>query len=185
MNIIKTAIDGLLILEPKVFADHRGFFYESYSQKTLAATGVDTVFVQDNHSKSVKGALRGLHFQRGKFAQAKLVRCTAGEVYDVAVDLRRDSPTFKKWAGVTLSAENKKQFYIPKGFAHGFAVLSDTAEFQYKCDAYYAPGEELGILWNDPELAIDWPINDPIISEKDKKNPLLKDYRTENTGRTK
>ena len=175
MNITKTAIPGLLILEPKVFSDRRGFFYESYSQKTLAAAGIDSVFVQDNHSQSVQNTLRGLHFQRGAAAQAKLVRCTAGEVYDVAVDLRRDSPTFKKWVGVTLSAENKKQFYIPKGFAHGFAVLSATAEFQYKCDNYYAPSEEVGILWNDPQLAIDWPVSAPIISEKDKKNPQLKD----------
>ena len=179
MNVIKTAIDGLLILEPKVLTDSRGFFYESYNQKALAEAGVNTLFVQDNHSKSVQNTLRGLHFQRGNFTQAKLVRCTAGEVYDVAVDLRRNSPTFKKWVGIILSAENKKQFYIPKGFAHGFAVLSETAEFQYKCDAYYAPGEEAGILWSDPELAIDWPVGAPIVSEKDRNNPLLKNLPPE------
>ncbi|MDR1453513.1 MAG: dTDP-4-dehydrorhamnose 3,5-epimerase, partial [Candidatus Margulisbacteria bacterium] len=148
MQIIKTEFPGLLIIEPKVFPDARGFFYESYNQKTFAAAGLDVVFAQDNHSRSVRGTLRGLHFQKGGLAQTKLVRCTLGEVYDVAVDLRRGSPTFKRWLGLTLSAENKKQFYIPRGFAHGFAVLSDLAEFQYKCDAYYAPQAEAGILWN-------------------------------------
>lgn len=175
MNIIKTEIPGLLILEPQVFPDNRGFFLESYNQKTFSAAGIATVFVQDNHSRSGKGTIRGLHFQKPGFAQTKLVRCTLGEVYDVAVDLRRDSPTFKQWVGVLLTAENKKQFYIPKGFAHGFAVLSDSAEFQYKCDDYYAPGQEAGLLWNDPELNIDWQVREPLISEKDKKNFLLKD----------
>ncbi|MDR2429255.1 MAG: dTDP-4-dehydrorhamnose 3,5-epimerase, partial [Candidatus Margulisbacteria bacterium] len=150
MKVIQTEFPGLLIIEPQVFPDERGFFYESYSQKTFAAVGLDAVFVQDNHSQSGRGTLRGLHFQKGALAQTKLVRCTLGEVYDVAVDLRRGSPTFKQWFGVTLSAANKKQFYIPRGFAHGFAVLSDSAEFQYKCDAYYAPQAEAGILWNDP-----------------------------------
>lgn len=175
MNIIKTEIPGLLILEPQVFPDNRGFFLESYNQKTFSAAGIATVFVQDNHSRSGKGTIRGLHFQKPGFAQTKLVRCTLGEVYDVAVDLRRDSPTFKQWVGVLLTAENKKQFYIPKGFAHGFAVLSDSAEFQYKCDDYYAPGQEAGLLWNDPELNIDWQVREPLISEKDKKNFSLKD----------
>ncbi|MDR1323945.1 MAG: dTDP-4-dehydrorhamnose 3,5-epimerase [Candidatus Margulisbacteria bacterium] len=175
MNIVQTAFSGLCIIEPKVFPDERGFFYESYNQKVLAAAGLSTVFVQDNHSRSVKGALRGLHFQKGDSAQTKLVRCTLGEVYDVVVDLRRGSPTFKQWLGVTLSAENKKQFFIPKGFAHGFVVLSDLAEFQYKCDAPYAPQAEAGILWNDPDLKIDWPIAAPIISAKDRQNPQLKD----------
>ena len=179
MNIVKTEISGLFIIEPKVFPDNRGFFLESYNQKAFAAAGLNTVFVQDNHSRSVKGTIRGLHFQKPGFAQTKLVRCTMGEVYDVAVDLRKDSPTFKKWFGVILSAENKKQFYIPKGFAHAFAVLSDIAEFQYKCDDYYAPQAEAGILWNDPELKIDWKVKEPLISEKDQKNPLLKDLPEE------
>lgn len=179
MNIISTNISGLFIIEPKVFPDKRGFFLESYNQKDFAAAGLNSVFIQDNHSRSVKDTIRGLHFQKPGFAQAKLVRCTLGEVYDVAVDLRRSSPTFKQWFGVILSAENKKQFYIPKGFAHGFAVLSDTAEFQYKCDDYYAPQTEAGILWNDPELNIDWPVSKPLISEKDQKNPLLKDLPTD------
>ncbi|GBR75653.1 dTDP-4-dehydrorhamnose 3,5-epimerase [Candidatus Termititenax persephonae] len=175
MNIIKTALPGLLIIEPQVFPDERGFFYESYSQKALAAAGLDNIFVQDNHSQSRQGTLRGLHFQKGSLAQAKLVRCTFGQVYDVAVDLRRDSPTFQQWLGVTLSAENKKQFFIPRGFAHGFAVLSDSAEFQYKCDAYYAPQAEVGIFWNDPDLKIDWPVAAPLVSAKDRQNPRLKD----------
>ncbi|MDR1997834.1 MAG: dTDP-4-dehydrorhamnose 3,5-epimerase [Candidatus Margulisbacteria bacterium] len=175
MNIIQTEFPGLYILEPKVFPDSRGFFLESYNQKDLSAAGLNAVFVQDNHSCSVRGALRGLHFQNPGFAQTKLVRCTRGDVYDVAVDLRQNSPTFKKWLGLLLSAENKRQFYIPKGFAHGFAVLSETAEFQYKCDAYYAPQAEAGILWNDPDLKIDWQIREPVISEKDRKLPLLKD----------
>jgi len=175
MNIIPTGFSGLYILEPKVFSDQRGFFYENYNQKAFTAAGIPAVFVQDNHSRSVKGTLRGLHFQAPGCAQAKLVRCTLGEVYDVAVDLRRNEPTFKQWYGIKLSAENKKQFYIPQGFAHGFAVLSDFAEFQYKCDGYYAPQAELGIIWNDPDLGIDWPITDPLISEKDRKNSFFKD----------
>lgn len=179
MKVIQTEFPGLLIIEPQVFPDERGFFYESYSQKTFAAAGLDAVFVQDNHSQSGRGTLRGLHFQKGALAQTKLVRCTLGEVYDVAVDLRRGSPTFKQWFGVTLSAANKKQFYIPRGFAHGFAVLSDSAEFQYKCDAYYAPQAEAGILWNDPDLNIDWPVAQPIISAKDRQNPRLRDLPEE------
>jgi dTDP-4-dehydrorhamnose 3,5-epimerase len=179
MNVIQTKFPGLLIIEPKVFPDERGFFYESYNQKNFAAAGIDVVFTQDNHSRSARGVLRGLHFQKGAAAQAKLVRCTLGEVYDVAVDLRRGSPTFKQWLGLTLSAENKKQFYIPQGFAHGFAVLSDAAEFQYKCDAYYAPQSEAGILWNDPDLNIAWPVVRPVISPKDRQNPRLRDLPEE------
>jgi dTDP-4-dehydrorhamnose 3,5-epimerase len=179
MKVIKTEFPGLLIIEPQVFSDKRGFFYESHNQKSFAAAGLDAVFVQDNHSQSGRGTLRGLHFQKGALAQTKLVRCTLGEVYDVAVDLRRGSPTFKRWFGVTLSAANKKQFYIPRGFAHGFAVLSDSAEFQYKCDAYYAPQAEAGILWNDPDLKIDWPVTQPVISAKDRQNPRLKDLPEE------
>ncbi|MDR1114341.1 MAG: dTDP-4-dehydrorhamnose 3,5-epimerase [Candidatus Margulisbacteria bacterium] len=177
MNIVQTAFPGLYIIEPKVFPDERGFFYESYNQKVLAAAGLSAVFVQDNHSRSVKGALRGLHFQKGDSAQTKLVRCTLGEVYDVVVDLRRGSPTFKQWLGVTLSAENKKQFFIPQGFAHGFVVLSDIAEFQYKCDAPYAPQAEAGILWNDPDLTIDWPVAAPLISDLDQLIPRVRDLR--------
>ncbi|MDR2431376.1 MAG: dTDP-4-dehydrorhamnose 3,5-epimerase [Candidatus Margulisbacteria bacterium] len=175
MKVIKTKFSGLLIIEPQVFPDERGFFLESYNQKDFAAAGLNALFVQDNHSRSVKGTLRGLHFQKPGFAQVKLVRCTFGEVYDVAVDLRQSSPTFKQWFGVTLSAENKKQFLIPRGFAHGFAVLSDFAEFQYKCDDYYAPQAEAGIRWNDPELNIDWKTRAPVISGKDRDLPLLRE----------
>jgi dTDP-4-dehydrorhamnose 3,5-epimerase len=175
MNIVQTAFSGLYIIEPKVFLDERGFFYESYNPKAFTLASLNTIFVQDNHSRSVKNTLRGLHFQKGSLSQTKLVRCTLGEVYDVVVDLRRGSQTFKQWLGITLSAENKKQFFIPQGFAHGFAVLSDLAEFQYKCDASYAPQAEAGILWNDPDLKIDWPVAAPLISTKDQQNPQLRD----------
>ena len=162
-------------MSQKFFPTSVVFFYESHNQKDFAAAGIDTVFIQDNHSRSARDVLRGLHLQKPGFAQTKLVRCTQGEIYDVAVDMRKNSPTFKQWFGLMLSAENKKQFYIPKGFAHGFAVLSATAELQYKCDAYYAPQAEAGILWNDPDLNIDWPVAQPVISAKDRQNPRLKD----------
>lgn len=172
MNIIKTDIEGVIIIEPKVFGDDRGYFFESFSQKEFEEKVCKTTFVQDNESKSKYGVLRGLHFQKPPYAQAKLVRVVKGKVLDVAVDIRKDSPTFGKHVTIELSEENKRQLFIPKGFAHGFAVLSEEAVFQYKCDNYYTPQAEGGILWNDPALNIDWklPIEDVILSEKDKEN---------------
>jgi dTDP-4-dehydrorhamnose 3,5-epimerase len=168
-------IKGLKIITPAVHKDARGYFMETYQQRDLAEAGIDAVFVQDNQSASVKGVLRGLHFQIN-YPQAKLVRVIKGEVFDVAVDLRKASKTFGKWVGVTLSAENKRQFYIPEGFAHGFAVLSETATFVYKCTRFYAPGDEGGLMWNDPQIGIQWPVSEdfkPLLSEKDTKNPTL------------
>ncbi|HBE5960615.1 TPA: dTDP-4-dehydrorhamnose 3,5-epimerase, partial [Escherichia coli] len=169
MNVIKTEIPDVLILEPKVFGDERGFFMESFNQKVFdEAVGRKVEFVQDNHSKSIKGVLRGLHYQQEPYAQGKLVRCVVGEVFDVAVDIRRDSETFGKWVGVNLSAENKKQLWIPEGFAHGFYVLSDTAEFVYKATNYYNFLSDRGIIWNDKNININWPIvGDILLSEKD------------------
>ena len=178
MEVIKTEIEGVLILEPRVFNDARGYFFESYNQKEFAQkTGLDITFVQDNESFSSYGVLRGLHFQKGDFAQSKLVRVIEGTVLDVAVDIRKGSPTFGKWVSVELSGENHRQFFIPRGFAHGFSVLSQTARFQYKCDNFYAPKEEGAIAWNDPALGIDWklPADDVLLSEKDAHHPLLKD----------
>ena len=176
MKITKTKLDGVVIIEPDVFGDHRGFFMESWSQKKLEEAGLFYNFVQDNHSmSSVKGTLRGIHFQKGDKAQAKLVRCVKGGVLDVAVDLRHDSPTYKQWVAVVLSAENKKQLLIPRGFGHGFVTLTDEVEFLYKADNYYAPEAEGGIRWNDPEIGVNWGISNPILSAKDKANPLLKD----------
>lgn len=158
MQIIDTWLQGLKIIEPKVFSDERGFFYESFNQQKFdAALGKTITFVQDNHSRSTKGVLRGLHFQRAPHAQGKLVRVVAGDVFDVAVDIRKDSPTFGKWHGELLSAENKRQLWIPEGFAHGFLVLSDQAEFLYKTTDYWYPELESGIRWDDPQLAIRWP----------------------------
>ena len=170
MNVIKTEIPDVLIFEPTVFGDERGFFMESFNQKVFEeAVGRKIEFVQDNHSKSAKGVLRGLHYQLPPFAQGKLVRCVVGEVFDVAVDIRRDSETFGKWVGINLSAENKRQLWIPEGFAHGFYVLTDTAEFLYKTTAYYSPAHDAGILWNDQDLNIQWPdVNEIFLSEKDK-----------------
>ncbi|MGI6046820.1 MAG: dTDP-4-dehydrorhamnose 3,5-epimerase [Petrimonas sp.] len=175
MNIIKTEIEGLVIIEPEVFSDERGYFFESFSQREFEEKVCKTVFVQDNESKSIYGVLRGLHFQKPPFAQAKLVRVVSGKVLDVAVDIRKGSPTFGKHVSVELSGANKRQLFIPRGFAHGFAVLSNEAVFQYKCDNYYAPDYEDGILWNDPVLEIDWkiPMKDVILSEKDKRNLIL------------
>ncbi|EGF0409613.1 dTDP-4-dehydrorhamnose 3,5-epimerase, partial [Salmonella enterica] len=169
MNVIKTEIPDVLIFEPKVFSDERGFFMESFNQKVFEeAVGRKIEFVQDNHSKSTKGVLRGLHYQVEPYAQGKLVRCIAGEVFDVAVDIRKDSETFGKWVGVNISSENKRQLWIPEGFAHGFLVLSDSADFLYKTSNYYSPIHERGIVWNDPSININWPINiDKILSEKD------------------
>ena len=164
-------IEGLCVIEPKVFGDSRGYFVETYNKQDMVAKGLDMEFVQDNQSASKKGVLRGLHFQIN-YPQDKLVRVVNGEVFDVAVDLREGSETFGKWFGVTLSAENKKQFFIPKNFAHGFIVLSDYAEFAYKCTDFYHPGDEGGMAWNDPEIGVEWPIEEGmelIISEKDQK----------------
>jgi dTDP-4-dehydrorhamnose 3,5-epimerase len=165
-----TTIPDVLVIEPKVFGDARGFFYESFNQQAFnEATGLDIQFVQDNHSRSTQGVLRGLHYQLPPFAQGKLVRCTRGAVWDVAVDIRKSSPTFGKWAGVELTEDNHKQFWIPPGFAHGFIVLSDTADFLYKTTAYYAPTHDRCIVWNDPDLAVQWPSTGvaPQLSAKD------------------
>lgn len=178
MKITKTKLEGVVIIEPDVFGDNRGFFMESWNKKKMTETGLNYDFVQDNHSKStVKGTLRGIHFQKGDKAQAKLVRCVKGAVLDVAVDLRKNSPTFKQWVGVELSEENKKQLLIPRGFGHGFVTLTDDVEFLYKADNYYAPEADAGIRWNDPEIGVEWSIENPILSEKDKKNPFLKDCK--------
>lgn len=176
MDLLKTKLEGVYILIPKVFGDHRGFFMESWSRRTMEEAGLYYDFVQDNHSLStVKGTLRGIHFQKGDKAQAKLVRCVRGAVLDVAVDLRHGSPTYKQWVGVELSEENKKQLLIPRGFGHGFVTLTDHVEFLYKADNYYAPEADGGIRWNDPDIGVDWGISEPILSEKDTKNPFFKD----------
>jgi dTDP-4-dehydrorhamnose 3,5-epimerase len=167
MKIINTSIDDLLILEPTIYKDERGFFMETYRKETLSSYGIEKEFVQDNHSQSSKGVLRGLHFQRSPKSQGKLVRVTKGEVFDVAVDLRKNSTTYLKWEGVILSEENRKQLYVPEGFAHGFYVMSKTAEFIYKCTDTYAPEYEDGIMWNDPIININWPDGEKILSEKD------------------
>ncbi|HCA7078523.1 TPA: dTDP-4-dehydrorhamnose 3,5-epimerase [Citrobacter sedlakii] len=174
MKVIKTEIPDVLIFEPKVFGDDRGFFMESFNQKVFEeAVGRKVEFVQDNHSKSSKGVLRGLHYQLAPYAQGKLVRCVVGEVFDVAVDIRKDSETFGKWVGVHLSAENKRQLWIPEGFAHGFLVLSHSAEFLYKANAFYNPESEACLRWDDPMLSISWPEQPLCISDKDKKGLSL------------
>lgn len=175
MTFNKTDIDGVYVIEPKVFGDSRGFFMETYNEKVFKENGLDYNFVQDNQSKSHKGVLRGLHFQI-KHPQAKLVRVVEGEVFDVAVDLRKNSKTYGKWTGVLLSEENKKMFMIPRGFAHGFVVLSDSAQFVYKCDDFYHPEDEGGIMYNDPDISVKWPYDGPVeLSEKDEKHPLLRE----------
>lgn len=176
MNVIKTAIPDVLIFEPKVFGDERGFFFESFNHKTFEdAVGYTVTFVQDNHSKSSRGVLRGLHYQLSPHAQGKLVRCISGEVFDVAVDIRKESPTFGKWVGVHLTSENKRQLWIPEGFAHGFLTLSKNAEFLYKTTNYYHPESDRGIMWNDCDLKISWPLEiTPLLSEKDMKQPGFK-----------
>lgn len=175
MNVIKTAIPDVLIFEPKVFGDDRGFFYESFNHRIFEdAVGHKVEFVQDNHSQSQKNVLRGLHYQLDPHAQGKLVRCVEGEVFDVAVDIRKSSATFGQWVGVILSAENKRQLWIPEGFAHGFLTLSDKAQFLYKATNYYAPQSERSIAWNDPAIAIKWPMSDKIVlSEKDRQGAKL------------
>ena len=174
MKVVSTDIEDLFIIEPQVFGDNRGWFMESWSQKKMEEAGLFYNFVQDNHSFSaLKGTLRGLHFQKGSSSQAKLVRCVRGAVLDVAVDLRKNSKTYKKWVGCILSEENKKQFLIPRGFAHGFLTLTDNVEFVYKADNYYDPQADRNIIWNDEEINVDWGIENPILSEKDKKAPKL------------
>ena len=176
-NFIKTDIENVIIVEPRVFGDDRGYFMETYQREAFFEGGINSDFVQDNQSKSKKGVLRGLHFQKNH-PQAKLVRVIKGEVFDVAVDLRKDSETYGKWVGVLLSAENKRQLYVPRNFAHGFLVLSEDAEFVYKCDDYYHPEDEGGIMWNDPTIGIEWPITpdmEILLSEKDTKHPNFKD----------
>lgn len=177
MNVIETGIKGVIILEPRIFKDERGYFFESFSQKEFEEKVCKTVFVQDNESKSCYGVLRGLHFQKPPFAQSKLVRVVKGSVLDVAVDIRKGSPTFGKHVAVELTAENKRQFFIPRGFAHGFVVLSEEVIFQYKCDNFYSPQSEGAIAWNDSALGIDWkiPIDKIILSEKDKYHSNLED----------
>lgn len=174
-HVQPTALPGVLILEPKVFGDERGFFFESFSERDFAAaTGLTVSFVQDNHSRSAAGVLRGLHYQLPPAAQGKLVRVTAGEVFDVAVDVRRSSPTFGHWAGVRLSGENKRQFWIPPGFAHGFVTLTETADFLYKTTAYYAPDAERCLAWDDPAIGIEWPLAAaPQLSPRDARAPRL------------
>lgn len=178
MKIINTAIEGVYIIEPQVFEDNRGYFFESYNKQKMDEAGLKYDFIQDNQSMSKYGTIRGIHFQKGDFAQAKLVRVLEGTVLDVAVDLRKGSKTFGKHVAVELSAENKRQLMIPRGFGHGFVTLTDHVEFLYKADNYYAPEADGGIRWNDPELGIDWGVTDPVLSEKDTKSPFLKDAVT-------
>jgi dTDP-4-dehydrorhamnose 3,5-epimerase len=181
MRVTATALPEVLVLEPRVFGDERGFFMESYNREAFRqATGLDLDFVQDNHSRSARGVLRGLHYQLPPHAQGKLVRVAAGRVYDVAVDMRRDSPRFGRWAGVEISAENHRQVWIPPGFAHGFLVLSEFADFLYKTTSYYAPRHEAALRWNDPRLGIDWPLAGlpPQVSRKDAEAPPLDEAAT-------
>ena len=176
MRFMETTMPGLYLLEPKVFGDSRGFFLEGYNKKVFAENGFHIEFVQDNHARSEeKGVLRGLHFQLPPGTQAKLVRVTAGSVFDVAVDLRQGSPTYGKWEGFTLSADNKLQLLVPKGFAHGYLTLEPGTEFQYKVDDYYTPELDTGIRWNDPDIGVEWPVRDVILSDRDTKQPFLKD----------
>lgn len=179
MEILQTKILDLLLIKPKVFKDHRGFFLEFYSEKIFRERGITTPFVQDNHSLSVKkGVLRGLHFQLPPHAQAKLVRVIHGAVFDVAVDLRKESSTYGKWQGFELTAENFNMLYVPRGFAHGYCTLEDNTEFMYKCDNFYHPESDTGLRWNDPTLNINWPVKDTILSDKDKDTPFFKDFES-------
>lgn len=181
MNVIKTKLPGVLLIEPEVFGDHRGFFKENYQTERYAEVGIDQAFVQDNHSRSQQGVLRGLHLQKTR-PQGKLVSCSLGVVYDVAVDVNPMSDTFGQYVGVELTGDNHRQLWIPPGYAHGFCVLSDVADFQYKCTELYFPEDEGGLLWNDPEVAIDWPIEKPALSEKDLKLPTLAQIRSNRGG---
>ena len=174
MKVETTPLEGVLLITPQVFGDDRGFFMETFNATKTADQGLPELFVQDNHSRSSKGVLRGLHYQYPQW-QGKLVRTIAGEIFDVAVDIRQDSPTFGQWFGAYLNDENKQQLYVPPGFAHGFCVTSDIADVAYKCTSDYQPEQDVGIHWNDPDIAIDWPIQEPLISAKDAKAPLLKD----------
>ena len=175
MNVVETSLPGVLILEPKVFGDERGFFYESFNARAFEqATGQERNFVQDNHSRSQKGVLRGLHYQWPR-PQGKLVSVLEGEVYDVAVDIRHGSPTFGRWEAVILSADNRRQLWIPEGFAHGFAVLSEHAVFNYLCTDVYVKEADAGVRWNDGDIGVDWPVSDPLLSAKDEKAPFLAD----------
>ena len=178
MKVLSTSLKEVLLIEPSVFEDNRGFFMQTYQQKTYRELGIDNNFIQDNLSFSVRGTLRGLHYQF-PHAQAKLVQVITGEIFDVAVDIRRGSPTFGKWTGVYLSEKNKRQLYIPGGFAHGFCVLSETAVFMYKCSDFYAPDCEDGILWSDPNIGIEWPIETPLLSDKDSKYESLRNVPPE------
>lgn len=179
MNIVETKLSGVLIIEPFVYGDARGFFMETFSESRYAGAGISERFVQDNHSRSKRGVLRGLHYQT-KNPQGKLVSVVRGSVFDVAVDVRLGSPTFGQWIGVELSDENHRQLYIPPGFAHGFCVTSESADFVYKCTNYYSPEHERGIRWDDPDIGIDWPAMDVLLSEKDVRHPFLKDQDSEN-----
>ena len=173
MNVIPTKLKDCVIIEPKVFGDHRGFFLETFqADRYREMASIELPFVQDNHSRSAKGVLRGLHFQKTK-PQGKLVRVVSGEVYDVAVDIRKDSPSFGQWEGVILSEENKRQYWVPPGFAHGFVVLSETADFEYKCTDYYDPTDEGSLIWNDPAMEISWPLENPTLSDKDSNAPTF------------
>ncbi|MEX2597427.1 MAG: dTDP-4-dehydrorhamnose 3,5-epimerase [Salibacteraceae bacterium] len=178
MNLVETSISGLLVIEPTIFSDDRGYFFESFRLSALAEHGIKVGFVQDNESKSNRGALRGLHLQAPPYAQAKLLRVVTGSIYDVAVDVRSDSPTYGKYFGLELSGENKKTLYIPEGFAHGFCCLENNTIVQYKCSNYYQPKSEMGLKWNDKNLGINWPDIDFIISEKDEQHPPLSDFNT-------
>jgi dTDP-4-dehydrorhamnose 3,5-epimerase len=178
MNVIETALKGVLIIEPKVFGDHRGFFKETFQAERYREVGIDLPFVQDNHSRSQKGVLRGLHLQKTR-PQGKLVSCSRGVVYDVAVDVDPNSATFGQYVGLELSEDNHRQLWIPPGYAHGFCVLSDVADFQYKCTDLYFPQDEGGLIWNDPDVCIDWPITDVQLSDKDLKLPTLEQIRTQ------
>lgn len=175
MNFQPGGIPGLVVVEPRVFRDDRGFFFEPYHAPRYKAGGIEVDFVQDNHSFSTRGVLRGLHFQKSP-GQAKLVRCARGRIWDVAVDIREGSPTFGKWWGMELDSEHHRQLFIPVGFAHGFCVLSDEAEVMYKCSSVYDPATEAGVRWDDPEIAVGWPLSDPIISARDQQAPSLKEY---------
>jgi len=178
MNILKCDIAGLLVIEPKVFGDDRGYFLETWNRRRYAEAGIDADFVQDNISLSKRGILRGLHFQNPQ-PQSKLMQVLQGEVFDVAVDIRRSSPTFGRWYGIRLSGENRRQFYVPVGFAHGFAVVSESALFQYKCSSFYSPKDELTVRWDDPDIGIPWPNKEPKVSEKDSKGVKLQDMPPE------